>query len=144
MDHFTLENCVAEFKDCRLGKTGGPLLFRLLPETFSAGENGICSIASAKTMTVVLGLEKLDEGFAALLDRHGRITAIAPELFRQPGPLRLIPEDPAKGSVCTFPRAKLAGNTEYGIFPGSGHRLIMEFTVEPESENLPYMMCEHI
>ena len=122
------------FKNCELGVTGGMPLFRILPEEITAGEDGLCHIASARRVTVVLGLETLDEGFAALLDKHGHLQNMPPEIFGNPGQLRLIPVENSSGHCWVFPEACLAGNTAYGMMPEAGHRLLAEFVLAPSGD----------
>ena len=130
----------AVFKDCELGITGGMPVFRILPEAFTL-RDGVCGIGSAKRLTVTIGLDLLDRGFAALLDRAGRFAGVAPEIFRRPGCLRFLPADDAvEFPVCGFPCARLTGEPGYGAMPGAGHRLILEFEVVPPEPGAPYMV----
>ena len=122
------------FKDCELGVTGGMPLFRILPEEIIAGEDGLCHIASVRRVTVVLGLETLDDGFAVLLDKHGHLQNMPPEIFGNPGRLQLIPVDDSAGQGWVFPEASLAGNTAYGMMPEAGHRLLAEFVLAPSGD----------
>ena len=72
------------FKNFEFGVTGGMPLFRILPEKITSGENGICHIDSARRVTVVLGLETLEQGFAVLLDKKGRLQNMPQEIFGNP------------------------------------------------------------
>lgn len=137
---FRIDRVRVVFKECELGIAGVPV-FRILPETFAAGADGACAIAAARRTTVVLGLELLDRGFAALLDSSGKFTGIPPEVFRTPGGLRLEPADEASMPVCEFPCARLVGTPGYGVMPNAGHRLILEFEIVPPSPGAPYMVC---
>ncbi|MBO5688536.1 MAG: hypothetical protein J6S73_01305 [Lentisphaeria bacterium] len=127
------------FKDCELGVTNGLPIFRIMPEKISADENGVCRIVSARQVTVVFGLEHLEEGFAVLLDSHGRLQQLSPELFRKTGTLRLIPLDNEEHICWEFHHAQLAGDTGYGIIPDAGHRLLLEFQLSPAGTDGAYM-----
>ena len=131
------------FKDCELGVTGGMPLFRSMPEEITAGEDGLCHIASARRVTMVLGLETLEEGFAVLLDKHGYLQDMPPEIFGNPGRLQLIPVDESAGQCWVFPEASLAGNTTYGMMPEAGHRLLAEFVLAPSGDTggCMYQIC---
>lgn len=119
------------FKNCELGTTDGLPVFRMMPEEISAGDGGICHIASAREITLVLGLAKLEEGFALLLDKNGRPAHVPQELFARPGKLLLIPEVDAGGLYWEFDGACLADAPGYGTMPGAGHRLLLEFALRP-------------
>ena len=131
------------FKDCELGVTGGMPLFRIMPEEVTAGEDGLCHIASARRVTMVLGLETLEEGFSVLLDKHGHLQDMPPEIFGNPGLLQLIPVDGSAGQYWVFPEASLAGNTTYGMMPEAGHRLLAEFVLAPSGDTggCMYQIC---
>ncbi len=132
------------FKDFELGVTGGMPLFRIMPEEITADEDGLCHIASARHTTLVLGLETLAEGFAVLLDKHGRLQNMPPEIFGNPGKLLLIPAENAAVPGWVFPNASLAGNTAYGIMPEAGHRLLAEFTLSPSGSAGGCMYCREV
>ncbi|MBR2643441.1 MAG: hypothetical protein IKD46_09985 [Lentisphaeria bacterium] len=130
------------FKDFEFGVTGGMPLFRILPEKITSGENGICHIDSARRVTVVFGLETLEQGFAVLLDKKGRLQNMPQEIFGNPGKLQLVPAEDTEMSGWFFPGASLAANTCYGMMPEAGHRLLLEFSITPAGPENAYMYRE--
>ena len=127
------------FKDCELGIADALPVFHILPDGFAL-DGGICRIETARRTTATIGLDLLDRGFAALLDRHGRFAGAEPEDFRQPGRLVLHPEGHGGDPVCGFPCARLVRNHGYGMLPDAGQRLILEFEIVPPEPGAPYMV----
>lgn len=137
-DVFSPDRFLVEFKDCGLGIADAMPVFHVQPDGFAL-DGGICRIETARRTTVTIGLDLLDRGFAALLDRHGRFSGVGPEPFRAPGRLVLTPEADG-GPVCGFPCARLIRNLGYGVEPGAKHRLILEFEIVPPDPGEPYMV----